>query len=433
MNRLLKKTSPGQLIALGFGLMIGIGTLLLSLPISHKPGTALDFLDILFTATSAVCVTGLLTVDIGSTFSLFGQIIIALLIQIGGLGITSLGVGIIALTGRRINFREHVLLKEALNFPTCKGLLPLIRSVLLLTCGIELVGALLSFIIFLRYFPLPRALITAFFHAIAAFNNAGMDIFGLGSSMIPYADDTALNLVTCMLIILGSTGFFVITEICRKNSFKKFSLHTKVVVTMTALLLILGTLLIKLTEGSNITWLGAFFASVTARTAGFATYSFAEFSRAGLLVMMVLMFIGASPGSTGGGMKTTTFFVLFRSLFSASTNRPPEAFRRRIPDESLHRASVIISLGMIVVILVTVSISVLEPALALEDILFEVVSAVGTVGLSTGITAGLSHLSQYILILTMFIGRLGPLTIASLWVQEPDTDISLPEENLPIG
>ena len=433
MNTILKKISPGQLIALGFGLVICIGTLLLSLPIAHKPDAAPDFMDTLFTATSAVCVTGLLTVDLGSTYSLFGQTVIAVLIQIGGLGITSIGVGIIALSGARVNFRERILIKEALNYPTLKDILPLIRSVLLVTLGIELAGAIVSFFVFLQYYPLPRALGTALFHSIASFNNAGMDIFGLGTSMIPYADDVALNLITCALIILGGTGFFVITEICRKRCFRKFSLHTKVVVIMTAILLAVGTLLIKLTEGDGISWLGAFFASVTARTAGFVTYSFGDFSRAGLLVMMVLMFIGASPGSTGGGMKTTTFFVLFRSLFSASTNRPPEAFRRRIPDESLHRASVIISLGMFVTIAVTGLIAFFEPALALEDIAFEIVSAVGTVGLSTGITAGLSHISQFIIVITMFIGRLGPMTVASLWVQEPDTDISLPEENLPIG
>lgn len=433
MNTILKKISPGQLIALGFGLVICIGTLLLSLPIAHKPDMAPDFMDTLFTATSAVCVTGLLTVDLGSTYSLFGQTVIAVLIQIGGLGITSIGVGIIALSGARVNFRERILIKEALNYPTLKDILPLIRSVLLVTLGIELVGAILSFFVFLQYYPLSRALGTALFHSIASFNNAGMDIFGLGTSMIPYADDVALNLITCALIILGGTGFFVITEICRKRCFRKFSLHTKVVVTMTVILLAVGTFLIKLTEGNGISWLGAFFASVTARTAGFVTYSFGDFSRAGLLVMMVLMFVGASPGSTGGGMKTTTFFVLFRSLFSASTNRPPEAFRRRIPDESLHRASVIISLGMLLTIAATGLIAFFEPALALEDIAFEIVSAVGTVGLSTGITAGLSHISQFIIIITMFIGRLGPMTVASLWVQEPDTDISLPEENLPIG
>ncbi len=433
MYHILKKISPGQLIAFGFGLVICIGTVLLSLPVAQKPEVTTDFMDNLFTAASAVCVTGLLTVDLGSTYSLFGQIVIAVLIQIGGLGITSLGVGIIALSGGRVNFRERILLKEALNYPTLKDILPLIRSVLLVTFGIEFAGAVLSFLIFLRYYPVSHALGTAFFHSIAAFNNAGMDIFGFGSSMVSYADDVALNLLTCALIILGGTGFFVITEVCRKHSFRRFSLHTKVVLTMTGILLVVGTLLIKLTEGGNIGWLDAFFASVTARTAGFATVPFAQFSHAGLLVMMVLMFIGASPGSTGGGMKTTTFFVLFRSLLSASTNHPPEAFRRRIPEESLHRALVIISLGMIVVITVTGLVSVLEPDLAPEDIAFEVVSAVGTVGLTTGITPHLSHASQFVLVITMFIGRLGPMSVASLWVREPDTDISLPEENLPIG
>ncbi len=425
--------SPTQLIAAGFALVIALGTLLLSLPIAHKPDVPTTFTDDLFTATSAVCITGLLTVDLGSTYTVFGQVVIALLIQIGGLGITSLGVGIIALAGQRVNFRERVLIKEALNYPSFKDVLKLIRLVLILTFSIEFAGALLCLPLFLREYPLYKAIGISVFHAIAAFNNAGMDIFGHGTSMIPYAGDVALNLLTALLIITGGIGFFVITEVARVRRLRKCSLQTKVVLSMTGLLLVLGTVLLKLTEGSSITWLGAFFASVTARTAGFVTFSFGDFSEAGLLVMMVLMFIGASPGSTGGGMKTTTFFVFLRALFSASTNRPPEAFRRQIPNASLHKATTIISLGLLFVIVITGLICHIEPSFSLSAVLFEVISAIGTVGLTVGITPSLSVISRLLIILTMYIGRLGPLTVASMWVREPDSGISLPEENLSIG
>jgi len=433
MNRLLKKISPGRLIAMGFAVVILVGTLLLLLPVSHAPEAQVSFTDALFTATSAVCVTGLLTVDAGSTFSAFGQTVLLFLIQIGGLGITSLGVGIMALTGQRLNFRERLLIKEALNYPTLKGVWSLIRLVLGFTFTVELAGAAATFPLLLREYSAGRALWLSVFHSVAAFNNAGIDVFGRGDSLIPYACDVPMNLVTCLLIILGGIGFFVVRDLWGNRRGHRYTLHTKVVLSVTAVLLAAGTILIKITEGDGITWLGAFFASVTARTAGFSTFSFGEFSRAGLLVMIVLMFIGASPGSTGGGMKTTTVFVAISSLLSASTNHPPEAFRRRIPDDVQHKAFVVLSLGLILVVVVSTVLCILEPELGMADILFETVSAVATVGLSTGITPGLGTAARLVLVLTMYIGRLGPLTIASLWVREPDTEISFPEENLPVG
>jgi len=433
MNRLLKKISPGRLIAMGFALLILTGTLLLLLPVSRRPDAQVSFTDALFSATSAVCITGLMTVDPGSVFSGFGQTVLLLLIQIGGLGITSIGVGIMALTGQRLYFRERLLIKEALNYPTLKGVWSLIRLVLGFTFAVELAGAAAVFPLLLREFPAGKAIWLSVFHSVAAFNNAGIDVFGRGNNLIPYAHDLPMNLITCVLIIVGGIGFFVVRDLWENRRRHRYTLHTKVVLTVTGILLAAGTVLIKITEGGGITWLGAFFASVTARTAGFSTFDFGGFSGAGLLVMMVLMFIGASPGSTGGGMKTTTIFVAFSSLRSASTNHPPEAFRRRISAEAQHKAFVVLSLGLILVIAVTVLLCILEPEMALADILFETVSAVGTVGLSTGITADFGTAARIVLVLTMYIGRLGPLAVASLWVREPDTGISLPEESLPIG
>ena len=433
MNRLLKKISPGRLIALGFAAMILTGTLLLLMPAAQKPDAQVSFTDALFTATSAVCITGLMTVDPGSTFSSFGQTVLLLLIQIGGLGITSLGVGILALSGQRLHFRERLLIKEALNYPTLKGVWSLIRLVLGFTFTVEFAGAVATFFLLIREFPVGKAIWLSVFHSVAAFNNAGIDVFGRGDNLIPYAGDVAMNLVTCALIIVGGIGFFVVRDLWENRRSRRYTLQTKVVLTVTGILLTVGTVLIKITEGDGITWLGAFFASVTARTAGFVTFHFGDFTRAGLLVMMVLMFIGASPGSTGGGMKTTTIFVAFASLRSASTNHSPEAFRRRLSAEAQHKAFVVLSLGLILVIVVAVLLCFLEPETGVEDILFETVSAVGTVGLSTGITAQMGTAARLVLVLAMYIGRLGPLTVASLWVREPDMEISLPEEDLPIG
>lgn len=428
-----KKLSPGKLIASGFLLVIFIGSLLLSLPVAHTGEVDVTYLDALFTSVSCVCVTGLITVETGIAYTSFGHAVIILLIQIGGLGITTLGAGLIALLGGRLNQRENNLVKEALNYPTWDGIKPLIKAVLLLDISIELMGSILYFISFIREYPFGKALWMSVFHSISAFNNAGFDILGNGDSIGVYTYDTYFNLVTCLMIIMGGLGFFVIRELVFHRRGERFSLHTKIVLTMTGVLLIGGTLILKLTEQGNITWLGAFFSSVTARTAGFATFPYAKFSTAGIIVMCALMFIGASPGSTGGGMKTTTFFALIKSLVSHSTGREARAFGKRIPDGIMQRAFVIISVGLIWTVGVTTALSALEPNIPLRDIMFESFSAIGTVGLTTGITPTLSTASKIVVMLTMYIGRLGPLTIATLWARTKETSVSRPEEQFPIG
>lgn len=428
-----KRISPGKVIALGFLSVILIGTVLLSLPIAHSGKVEVTFLDALFSATSAVCVTGLITVDTGAAYSFFGQAVIAVLLQIGGLGITSLGAGLIALLGGQLNQRENNLVREALNYPTWDGIKPLIRAVLLLDFSIEAVGAVLSLFTFYRDYPLRRAIWYSIFHSIAAFNNGGFDVLGNGNSVGVYTHDVWFNLVTCILIVLGGLGFFVIRELLYHKRGERFSLHTKVVLLMTGTLVVGGTVVLKLTEGSDITWLGALFASVTTRTAGFATYPMAGFSNAGIIVLCVLMFIGASPGSTGGGVKTTTFFTLIKTLIATSTGREARAFKKRLKEETMHKAFIIISLGFCWVLIQTTVMSAFDPDIPLRDILFEQISGFSTAGLSTGITAALSIPSKIILLFTMYVGRLGPLTIATLWKTERKTNASRPEENLPIG
>lgn len=427
------KLTPARIIALGFCAVILTGTVLLMLPFSQTGRTHIGFLDALFTSTSAVCVTGLSTIDAGWDLSTFGQLVMILLMQIGGLGITTIGIGVVAFSRKKISQRETLIIKEAINYPTLMGIGTMVKQMLLLTFGIELAGGILSFLVFLGDYPMGKAAWLALFHTVASFNNAGFDIFGGGVSLMNYADNLPLNLITAFLIIAGGFGFFVMVDLFKKRSFRKYSLHTKVVLTMTLVLLLGGTILVKLTEGREITWLQAFFASVTARTAGFATYSNSSFSAAGMVVMMVLMFIGASPGSTGGGMKTTTFYVLIKSVIATAKGKEATGFRRKIPEETLHKAFVIISLGMFFLLAVILGLSLLEPHIPLPDIMFEATSAIATVGLSTGITPALGNASKLLLIVTMYVGRLGPMTIATLWAIPRKADISNPTGDLPVG
>lgn len=428
----IKRQPPGRLIVVGFALVILLGTGLLLLPISVRDDATVSFIDALFTSTSAVCVTGLIAIDVADHFTLFGQAVVAALIQVGGLGVTSIGVGLILAAGKKVGMRSRVLVKEALNVDGAKGMVRLVKSVLLLTLGFELVGAALSFIVFSQDFPLPKALGVSVFHSIAAFNNSGFDILGGLRNLIPYQSDVLLNLTTCGLIIFGGIGFLVILDVwSKKFRFKKFTFHTKVVVTTTGVLLLLGTLLLKATE--DITWLGAFFHSVSARTAGFSTYAIGDFTDAGLFVLTLLMFIGASPGSTGGGIKTTTFFVLMQEVRSLFTKRHIGAFRRSIPMEALAKAFLITMLSLLLVCACTFFLCILEPEYTFLQLLFEEVSAFGTVGLSTGITPALGWVAKLVLIITMFAGRVGTFTLLSIWIERPAPTARYTEESLTIG
>ncbi len=426
-----KRMNPGRLIALGFASVILLGALILYLPFSHNPGIDVTFMDALFTSTSAVCVTGLIAVDTYDTYNVFGQIVVALLIQIGGLGVTSMGVGFMLLARRKVDIRDRILVKEALNLDSVKGVVKLVKSILLMTLCFEGLGAILSFIVFSQDYPLPRAIGISLFHTVAAFNNSGFDNLGGFRNLLDYKSNILLNLTTCGLIIFGGLGFVVIKEIIHKRSFKKLSLHSKVVITMSVGLLLAGTLLLKLTE--EISWLGAFFFSTSARTAGFSTYNIGNFTSAGLFIIIILMFIGASPGSTGGGIKTTTAFTLFKSAYSTSTNKHCSAFKRKIPADTVAKAYLISFLAMCVVCLNTMLLCVLEPEYTFMQLLFEVVSGFGTVGLSMGITPDLNPVSEFIIIITMFIGRVGPLTIASLWSVRPKSSVCYSEETMTIG
>ena len=328
-----KRLGPTQYVALGFMSVILIGSVLLALPIGHMPGTYVSYIDALFTSTSAVTVTGLISIETAEQFNAFGRLVIALLIQIGGLGVTSVGAIFILVMQRKFGVYHRLLLMEGLNFNSLSGVVRLVKSVLQLTLVIELVGMILSFFTFIQHYPFWEALGISAFHAIASFNNAGFDILGGGQNLIPYRHHYVLLLTTATLIGLGGIGFVTMLDIYHKRNFKKCSMNTKIVMVTTASLLIIGTILLKLSEGFS--WFDAFFHSISARTAGFSTIPIDDFSQAGLLILMVLMFIGASPGSTGGGIKTTTLFTIIKTIKSFATNRPVTAFYRRIPAESI--------------------------------------------------------------------------------------------------
>ena len=432
MFEFIKKQSPVRVIALGFALVILLGSVLLIMPFSVQEGVDVAYIDTLYTSTSAVCVTGLIATDAGDTFTFVGQLILAALIQVGGLGVTSVGAGIIIAMGKRIDLKGRTLIREASNVDSSSGLVRLVKAILLTTLIFELAGAALSFLVFVQDYPPVRALGISLFHSIAAFNNSGFDILGNFQNLIPYRDDLLLNLVTCGLIFFGGIGFLVIREVWQKRfCWRKLSMHSRVVISVSVVLIVVGALLIKLTE--DVTWLGAFFHSVSARTAGFSTYPLGEFNDTGLLVLAVLMFIGASPGSTGGGIKTSTFFALIQGIKSAATNKSEKAFRFAVPRDAFRKASVITLLALCVVIVGTYLMLIFDPQVTSMQALFEVVSAFGTVGLSTGITAGLSDASKLLSILIMYIGRLGPLTIASMWYFSHGERTRFPDGNLAIG
>lgn len=426
-----KKQPPARLIALGFAGVILLGAFLLMLPCSVRDNTEVHFIDALFTSTSAVCVTGLIVIDTADNFTPIGQAVLAALIQIGGLGITSIGVGFIIAAGRKVSFKSRLMVKEALNVDNYKGLVRLVKAVLIMTLCFEFIGAVLSFLVFSRDYPLGHALGISIFHSIAAFNNSGFDILGGMRNLIPYQDNILLNLTTVFLIIFGGIGFLVILDILKHRRFSKLSLHSKVVIVTSAFLIIAGTLLLKATE--NITWLGAFFQSVSTRTAGFSTYAIGEFTDAGLFIMCILMFIGASPGSTGGGIKTSSFFVMVQEIRSLYNKKPVQAFHRSISHQNISKAFQITFLSMGVVCIAVIAMCILEPEYSLMQILFEVISAFGTVGLSTGITPELGMAGKIVIILVMFTGRVGAMTLISMWTNRKEPNARYSEETVMIG
>ena len=428
---MLKKIGPYGLITIGFLLSILIGGTLLYLPISQKSGADVSLVDAFFITISAICVTGLSTIDVANSFNLFGYTIIALLIQIGGLGIVCAGLSIILLAGQKIGIKERILIKDSLNLNSLKGIVKLVKSIFRITFIIEFIGALFSFCSFIKYYKFKDAIVISIFHSISAFNNAGFDLIGNFRNLVPFENDILLNLTTSGLIILGGLGFIVINEIIEKKDFKKISLHSKIVIKMSIALLIIGTLVIY--ASSDISLLASFFTSVSSRTAGFNTVPIDSFNKVSLLFIMILMFIGASPSSTGGGIKTSTFYSLIKGTYSICSNKRCHSFKREISHETILKSFIVLFVCMIVVTSCLLCLCIFEPNIDLLDLLFESISAFATVGLSTGITPELSTISKIVIMITMFIGRVGGLTLLSLWTKKGKKYVSYPTEDILIG
>jgi trk system potassium uptake protein len=414
---------PPKILVLGFSFIILIGAFLLTLPAATVDGKGLPWLDALFTATSATCVTGLVVVDTGTTFTLFGQLVILALIQIGGLGFMTFATLFALILGKRISLKERLLIKESLNNLSIDGVVRLVKRILIFTAVIELIGGILLAIRFSFDMPLPKAIYFGFFHAISNFNNAGFDIMGDFRSLTGYVDDPLVTLVVCTLITLGGIGFIVMNEVYEYRQTRRFSLHTKIVFVMSSILVVFGTILIFILEYHNpktlqpLSPLGKFLASlyqaVTPRTAGSNTLNIPDLTQPTLFLIIFLMFIGASPGSTGGGIKTTTFATLLGAVWSNIKGKDDVIFfRNRILYDTIYKALTVTVSGLFVVMMITMLLTITEPNKDFLMILFEATSAFATVGLSMGLTPELSPVGKILIILTMFAGRVGPLTIA---------------------
>ncbi|NIK70158.1 TrkH family potassium uptake protein [Paenibacillus sp. BK720] len=438
------KWSPPRILVFGFAMIIIIGAILLSMPFASNDGSRLPFIDALFTATSATCVTGLVVVDTGTYFSTAGKIVILSLIQIGGLGFMTMATLIALVLRKRISLKERLILQEAMNQTSMEGIVRLIRRVIFYSLTIELVGAVLFAVRFAFDMPLGRAVWYGVFHSISFFNNAGFDIFGHFRSLTMYVGDPLVNIVSMLLIIFGGLGFVVMADLLEFRKNKRLSLHSKVVLSATGILIAVGALVIFVFEFSNsmtlgsLNWgdkiLASFFQSVTPRTAGANTLDYTQLRQATVFFTVILMFIGASPGSTGGGIKTTTFTTMVGAVIAMIRGREDIVlFHYRLGKDRIFKALTITMLSLTLVILVTMLLSTTEDQQFLK-ILFETTSAFGTVGLTTGITPELTFFGKIVIALTMFAGRLGPLTLA--YALGPKTEKELyryPEGKITIG
>ncbi len=435
------KLRPSFLIALSFFVVILTGGILLSLPISSAAGTPTNFLDAYFTSNSATCVTGLVTLDTGVHFSLFGKIVLICLMQIGGLGYMTFSAFFLLILRKKMFVSEKLMVQEALNIYSARETMPILKRIFLIVFIFEAIGAL---ILFLRWMPelgFNNALLYAVFHSVSAFNNAGFALPANFANLAPYVTDIVINLTITTLIIIGGIGFIVINDVSHA---RKLSLHSKIVITTTAFLIIAGTLAVLFLEYSNPRTLGplsfghtvlaSYFQAVTPRTAGFNTIDIGSMFPATLIITMFLMFIGASPGGTGGGIKTTTLAVIASTIMATIKGmKDTVLFRRRIPHETVRRAFTITTLASMLIVTAVLFLNYFTRFTLIESA-FEVFSAFGTVGLSMNLTPKLPDIGKVIIIVVMFIGRVGPLTMAlSLLLKQKEPRVEYPKESISIG
>ncbi|MDO4595108.1 MAG: TrkH family potassium uptake protein [Tissierellia bacterium] len=413
---------PAFIITMSFVMVILIGTIILSLPISASNNKSIGFINALFTATSATCVTGLIVVNTALSWSIFGKIIILILIQIGGLGTMALFSAMFFFLGKKIGLKHRILIKESLNLNSYTGIVKFLKNVIKFSLLCEFIGAILLSLRLIPLYGMLKGIWFSIFHSVSAYCNAGFDLFG--NSIVDFHSDILINLTICSLIIIGGLGFFVFADIFKCKNYKNLSLHTKLALFITSLLLILGTLLFIILERDNVdtiknfnlkdTILAGFFQSTVARTAGFNSIDLSQIHDSTAFMLMVLMFIGASPASTGGGIKTTTFGVLIISTFCILKGKTRfESFKRSIKTDIIYKSIAILMLALIIITLSSFLVATIEhERFTFINVLFEVFSAFATVGTSRGITSGLSNMSHLILIVVMIFGRVGTFTVA---------------------
>ncbi len=419
--------SPGQIVVFAGAIAILVGAALLLLPWATMPSKQLTLIDALFTATSAVCVTGLIVADTAEDFTLFGHVIVLILIQIGGLGYATLVTMLLLTIGRQIGLRDRMMMAEALSALNLEGLVRHAKTIVIWTLTLELIGAVILSVRFVKDYPFGQALYHGIFQAISAFNNAGFSSFS--NNLMSYQSDWTVNLVVVLLIILGGLGFIVLIDVSQIFRRERYRLHThsKLVLLVTGLLIVGGTFCLLLLEWRNpqtlggLAWLDkilvGFFHAISARTAGFNTLDMSHLTNASLYLLVILMFIGGSPGGTAGGIKTTTFGIIGIFVWSTLRHREDvECFWRRMPMVIVNRALSLAILSMILLTFFTLILSMLEPHHFLS-LMFEVASALGTTGYSVGdggvlsLSASFSTLGKLIIIFCMFIGRFGPLLV----------------------
>lgn len=438
-NKIHRRLSSFQVIVISFLSLIMLGTLLLMLPLSTRNGNGATFQDAIFTSTSAVCVTGLVVRDTATYWSGFGQAVILSLIQIGGMGVVTVALSITVISGKKIGLMQRSTMQEAIAAPKIGGIVRLTNFILKTTIALELIGALILFPTFYQKLGFFKGLWYSIFHSISAFCNAGFDLNGNFSSLTAYDSNASVNFTVMGLVIAGGIGFITWADI-KKNRwhFKKYSMQSKVILITTLVLIILPTIYFYMFEFSDMKFseriLCSLFQSVSPRTAGFNTTNLTAFSEIGLMITIILMLIGGSPGGTAGGMKTTTITVLLASALSVfRKNEHTHFFKRRIPENTIKNASTILLMYLTTSMLGAMIIRHVEK-IPLMSSLFETASAIGTVGLSLGITTELGTLSRAILIFLMFIGRAGGLTLIFAAVSEKKLDgARFPQEKITVG
>lgn len=425
-----------QVIALGFVILILTGSVLLSLPFASADGRATPYIDALFTATTSSCVTGLVTVVTGQHWSLFGQAVILVMIQLGGLGVVSFTTLLLMIAGKRIQLKQRMLIQEAYGFDTLTGMVRMVRKMIWGTLIVEAVGAVLYMFVYIPRYGLAKGIWVAVFTAVSAFCNAGMDLMG-ADSMMAYVSHPLMNLVTMALIVIGGLGFFVWWDLLAaarrvfrqkmslRQSVRRMSLHSKLVLCVTAVLIFGGGLVFFILEHNNPATMGnltlggkiwaSIFQSVTLRTAGFASIDQGGLRTGSLLLGCVLMFIGGSPGGTAGGVKTVTVTLLACAVFAiVNGHEDVELGHRRVKMENVMKGICVILLQVFFLVISTFALCCIESDIPFIQIMYETFSALGTVGLTMGITEGLSVAGRLVLIASMYFGRLGPITMAMI-------------------